>query len=1056
MSSGNSTLARTIWPCLIAVVLPLVAWARPASAGGATLSYNRDIRPIFSETCFKCHGPDAARRKSGLRLDQPEAAFGKAESGKAAIVPGKPEQSELISRITSADEDAVMPPPKEHKTLKASEIAILKRWIEEGAKYEGHWAFQKIQSPPVPQIAGAQNPIDAFILQRLEKEGLKPAPQEEKARLIRRITLDLTGLPPSIPEVEAFLADHSPNSYEKVVDRLLASPHFGERMATPWLDLARCSDTGGYHNDSYRTTWLWRDWVVKSLNQNKPFNQFTIEQLAGDLLPQSTVENKIASGFMRNVMTSDEGGIIPEEYLNLYIVDRVSTLGTTWLGMTVACAQCHDHKYDPVTQRDFYSLYAFFHNVPEQGKDGVRDRNPEPRMPVASPDDLRRLAKYETDLKAAQTAEQEIAKTLDAKQSEWEKQVVAGGMTAQPQGPVTIFPLDTDGNGVDDAGKILKAEARGEGSFGTGQIASSFKADGRGWLEYGEQFGFESDQPFSVAAWVRVRAPGGSPLGKMDSTANVRGWDIEFHGTKMSVHLINKWPDQAIHVQAEKDLAPDVFTHIAFTYDGSGKAGGVKLFINGAQSKVVVMRDTLTGTIKTAAPFSIGRRGGAAVPFNGRVDDLRIYQRALSSTEVAGLGGAAAFSIAAVPPDRRTPAQRDQLQKFYRATVATEFVAARKRVETIQNEKTVFEKDLPNTMVMVEMAKPRDTFIKIRGQYDKNGERVTSQTPHFLPPLPAKPANGQRYTRLDLANWLVSPEQPLVARVAVNRYWATIFGTGLVKTVNDFGFQGEWPSHPELLEWLAADFMRDWNVKRALKQMVMSATYRQSSRVTPSLLERDSGNRLLARGPRNRLDAEFIRDNALAISGLLNSDIGGKPVFPAQPPGIWEVNDLGNGNWTNQHDSRQYRRALYVYHRRSTPYPSLLIFDAPSREVCTAIRARSNTPLQAFVLMNDPVYVEAARALAQRTLKEAPADSAARLGHMWYLALARPPVAAEQDILNRALAEQFEKFKRDKPAAEALIKIGDLPRPANVDAGELAAWTAMASVILNLNETISN
>jgi hypothetical protein len=540
----------------------------------------------------------------------------------------------------------------------------------------------------------------------------------------------------------------------------------------------------------------------------------------------------------------------------------------------------------------------------------------------------------------------------------------------------------------------------------------------------------------------------------MDTTSDVRGWDIEFHGTKPSVHLIHSWPKEVIHIQGQEDLPPDTLTHIAFTYDGSGKAAGLKLFINGVQAKTKTLVDHLSGSIKTDAPFSIGRRGGVAAPFHGTIEDVRIYPRALNGMELAELGGAKILSIATIPIEKRSPQQKQELQTFFRTSVATDSIKAQRELDDIRKQKADFEKSVPDTMVMVEMEKPRDTFIKVRGQYDKNGEQVTANTPHFLPPLPPGPVNGKRYTRLDLAKWLVSPDQPLVARVEANRLWAIVFGTGLVKTLNDFGSQGEWPSHPELLDWLAADFQRDWDIKRAVKQMVTSATYRQTSRVTSDLLDRDSGNRLLARGPRNRLDAEFVRDNALAAGGLLNPEIGGKPVFPIQPPGIWEVNELGGGGWKQQHDPGQYRRAIYVYHRRSTPYPSLLTFDAPSREVCTAIRARSSTPLQSLVLMNDPVYVEAARALAQRVINES--DPQSRLEQMWRLVLARPIMSPERAILESTLARQLEKYRQDKAAAESLTSVGDLPRPKDADVSELAAWTTVASVILNMNEAITN
>jgi mono/diheme cytochrome c family protein len=833
--------------------------ALAASAGAEEVDFSRDIRPIFSENCYTCHGPDSDKRKAELRLDRKESAFGKAKSGESAVVPGDLAKSELIRRITAPDKEDIMPPPKEHKQLKPAQIELLKRWVQQGAPWTGHWAFEPVKQPPVP---GSGHPIDAFVQARLAKEGLTFSPEEERARLIRRVSLDLTGLPPTIKQTDDFLADTAPNAYEKVVDRLLASPQCGERLAVPWLDLARYGDTSGYHNDSLRDMWLWREWVINAFNANMPFDQFTIEQLAGDLLPNATIPQQIASGFHRNVMTSDEGGLIDAEYLNLYVVDRVNTTGETWLGLTMRCAQCHDHKYDPITQRDFYQVYAFFNSVAENGKDGVRDRNPKPFLQIPTPEATAALTKAKADLAAATAERVEIEKKPDALQLAWEKELLA-----------------------------------------------------------------QLEQNPTVAAEPKVQ------------------------------------------------------------------------------------------------------------------EQLALLQ---------------------IPAGQRSQVQNDALKKFFREARKAELDAhkaeldaAQAKVKALTKAKDDAEKAIPNTMVMSELPTPRPAFIKTRGNYDQNGEKVSAAMPAFLPQVPPR-ADGKPLNRLDLAHWLVSPEHPLTARVTVNRWWAMLFGTGIVKTVNDFGSQGEWPSHPELLDWLASDFKRDWDIKRCLKQMVMSATYRQSARVTPELLARDSENRLLARGPRQRLVAEFIRDNALAIGGVLNTKLGGKSFKPAQPAGTWEINEMSGYKYEKSKGDELYRRGLYVYWRRSTVYPSFITLDAPTREFCMSQRSRTSTPLQSLVLMNDPVFVEAARAFAQRILAEGGADPSARLTYAWRLALARPPAEHELAILDRTLQQQLATYKQDTGAAKKLVSVGDLPRPAGVDESELAAWMAVSNVILNLNETITN
>jgi len=1023
------------------------------------IDFDRDIRPILSEHCYACHGPDENKLKAGLRLDRRESAFTARDSGEIPVVAGKLGESQLIQRIRTIDPNEIMPPPDEGKPLTENEVALLSRWIEQGAEWTEHWSLEKIRSPSVPvsnlATGKVANPIDAFVLSKLTDTGVSQSPREDKERLIRRVSLDLTGLPPSIQEVDDFLKDETEFAFEKVVDRLLKSPHFGERLALPWLDLARYGDTSGYHNDSLRDMWLWREWVIHAFNSNMPFDQFTIEQLAGDLIPNATIQQQVASGFHRNVMTSDEGGLIDSEYRNLYVVDRVATTGVTWLGMTVACAQCHDHKYDPITQKDFYQLYAFFNNVPENGKDGVRDRNPKPFLQVLSSEQQEQRQQHIAHYQAAESEFTALTKSLVEKQRLWEKEVASNVSLAALPKPDVTFPLEDSGDGVDATGEPVQGERHGEAKFVEGAVGASFQPAGKHWFEYGDRFAFEKTDAFSVAAHLYSSAKGGSPFGKMDDKNSSLGWDVEFHGLKPSVHLIHKWPDDAIHVQADEDLPADTFTHFSFTYDGSGKAAGLRLYINGLLAKSTVRKDNLKGSIQSTTPFHIGRRGTSGTPFHGRIDDLKVYRRELLPNEVAILGAGDSLKIAALPEKDRSKNQKEQLEKFYRQTQAPEWSSLQKSLAALKKTKEDFENALPNTMVMSEMEKPRDTFIKVRGNYDQDGEKVTPAVPAFLPQLTPN-ADGSQLTRLQLAEWLVSNDHPLTARVMANRWWAMLFGTGIVKTLNDFGSQGERPSHPELLDWLASDLKRDWDIKRAIKQMVLSATYQQTSRVSPALQTKDPENRLLAHGPRQRLDAELLRDNALAISGILNPTLGGRSIKPAQPEGTWEINEMSGYKYEKSKGADLYRRGLYVYWRRSTVYPSFVTLDAPTREFCVSQRAKTSTPLQSLVLMNDPVFVEAARAFAQRILAQPNLDDTARVVYAWRAALGRTPSQSELSILLATLNQQLKTYREDKESAKKLVAVGDLPKVESLDESDVAAWTALSNVILNLNETISN
>jgi hypothetical protein len=1028
------------------------------------IDFNREVRPIFSEHCYTCHGPDEQKRKAGLRLDVQEEAFKELKSGNYALVAGNTEKSALLSRITSTDPDEMMPPPKHNKPLKPEQIAILKKWVQEGAQWKKHWAFISPERPKVPAVKDRSwplNSIDYFTLARLEKENLKPNPEADKATLIRRLTFDLTGLPPTVSEVDAFLADKSARAYEKLVDKLLASPHYGERMAQNWLDLARFADTSGYHFDGVRFMWLWRDWVIQAFNENKPYDQFTLEQLAGDLFPKPTQAQRIATGFVRNNMTNDEGGADPDEYLNEYVVDRVNTLGVAWLGLTVGCTQCHDHKYDPLKTKEFYRLYAFFHNVPEKGLDRIRTDNPPPRLPVPTPAQAMAFVEADFALKDAEKTLADRSNELGETQEKWERET-----NDKPPAKLNLEGLLATVT-FDDSlaisshsiteGKMIDAE---KPEFATGLVGKALKLEGKAYVDLGSLVAFDFTNSFSYGSWVRLEGDG-TIISKMEKGPGFRGFDLLISGERLEAHLVHAWPDVAIKVRSKEKFPRNQWLHLLATYDGSAKASGLKLFVNGRLRELEIEKDQLTNSISNNEPVRIGARNGDVL-VKGLVDDVRFYNRTLSDEDARLLVLHGYLPIITKSRGKRNEEERNSLQRFYKENYAVDYLRSDKALAQARKRKEDSYKQIPTTLIMEEMNPPRETFLLVRGDFRIKGEKVTAGTPAVLPPLPEGPVN-----RLTLARWLVSKEHPLMARVTVNRYWAMLFGTGLVKTVNDFGSQGEWPSHPELLDWLAVQFRdggdvlvkkrRDqdsvdaWDVKALVRLMVTSATYRQSAAATPDKLERDPYNRLFTRGPRMRLEAEFVRDNALAVGGLLNAKIGGPSVKPYQPPGIWDGVDA---KYEQDKGEDLYRRGMYVFWRRSAHYPSFATFDAPSREVCTSLRQRTQTPLQSLVLMNDPVYVEAARGLAQRVLKEEPNDPDKRLVRAFRHTLGRVPETDEVSVLQKTYRQQLAQFRQTPEAAKDLIKIGESPAPEKVDAAELAAMMTVANVLLNLNETI--
>ncbi len=1036
-------------------VLALGSFAAPAP-----VDFNRDVRPILSDHCYACHGPDENKRKGGLRLDRQADAFRELKSGKRALVAGETNRSTLVERILTADPEEIMPPAKHLKPLSAAQADLLVRWVREGARWQEHWSFVAPQRPGLPPVKDRRwpkNEVDHFIFARLEKDGFKPNPEADRAALIRRVTLDLTGLPPTPEEVDAFSADRSRDAYERVVDRLLQSRHYGERMAQNWLDLSRFADTSGYHFDGVRFMWLWRDWVIRSFNDNQPYDAFTVEQLAGDLLPNPSADQRIATGFIRNNMTNDEGGADPDEYLNKYVVDRVNTLGAVWLGLTVGCTECHDHKYDPISTKEFYRLYAFFHNVPEKGLDRIRTDNPPPRLPVPTADQAMKFVEADFRLKDAEKTLQDRINELGETQEKWER-VTNERPPTKPSDKGLLKRLTFDGT-LDDGGKLVGTN---QPEFSDARLGKALKFDGKVHADFGQLMAFDRTNALSMAAWVKVSGDG-AVLSKMEKAPGFRGFDLLVSDRRLQVHLISAWPDNALKVRTKEQFPNGQWLHFAVTYDGSGKAGGVKLFVNGRARDVEAEKDQLKDSFATTEPVRVGSRNGEAF-LNGLVDDLRFYGLALSAEDARLLTLEGFMPVITKSRGHRGEEERGDLARFYKEYYAVDYLRSEAALAEARRKKDAFYGEIPSTMIMEEMQPGRDTFVLVRGDFRNPGEPVTAGTPAFLPPLPAGPTN-----RLALARWLVAPEHPLMARTTVNRYWAMFFGNGLVKTANDLGSQGEWPSHPELLDWLAVQF-RDgavqgskakssgarlagpWDVKALVRLMVTSAAYRQSAAATPEQLERDPYNRLLTRGPRVRLDAEFIRDNALAVSGLLNDKVGGASVKPYQPAGLWDGTDSA---FVQDHGDALYRRGMYVFWRRSAHFPAFATFDAPNREVCTFLRQRTQTPLQSLVLMNDPAFVEAARGLAQRVLREEPADLKKRLVRAFRLTLGRVPQADELAVLQKTYDQQFGNFRSDPKAAEELLKVGESKVPEAADRVELAALTAVANVLLNLNETIT-
>ncbi len=1025
----------------VAIAMPLL------EASAAPVDFSRDVLPILSDHCFHCHGPSETGRKAGLRLDLREAAIKPSKNGRAALVPGKPEASELIHRLDLADPDEVMPPPETHKPLSSTQKDTLKRWVAEGAPWGKHWAFEPVRPPkvPAPRTPGwALHDLDRFVLHRLEAEGLQPSPAASTPELARRVALDLTGLPPSDDDLLRLASDPSPAAYEAYVDRLLASPRFGEHLAREWLDLARYADTYGFQSDVERDMSPWRDWVVRAINENLPHDQFLTWQLAGDLLPNPTQDQVLATAFNRLHRQTNEGGSIEEEWRQEYVADRVHTVGTSMLGLTLECSRCHDHKYDPISHRDYYSIAAFFNNIDESGLySHFTTATPTPTMFLYREGDQRRHAELR---QAVALASQRLSNALRS-----------AAPPSTPPAPALPAPLASyafdkaDGgkspNGVSTNGaaegaiKLVEDRASKVLAF-NGDDAVSCPGVGR----------FARYDPFSISLWLKPAETRPRAvvlhLSQAWTDSGSRGYELVLDAGRPFFGLIHFWPGNAIAIRAAEKLPVGEWSHVTVTYDGSSTAAGLALYVNGRRAHAEVVRDNLYKDIRHRGEWGDSSAGSLSLSLgarfrdngfrNGRIDDLVVHGVALTPWEVSQLAG-----VAAAP----SPAD---LAEWHAHRANPSVAKARAALATARADEDAFVTGLKEMMVMKEMERPRPTHVLARGAYDAPAAPVERDVPSRIFPMPDDlPRN-----RLGFARWLTHPANPLASRVAVNRAWKLHFGRGLVSTVEDFGNQGRAPSHPELLDWLSHRFMQSgWDRKALHRLIVTSATYRQASSGTAASRAIDPDNVWLARGPRHRLPAEVLRDRALAASGLLASKIGGRSVKPYQPPGVWE--DAGTGkSYSQDKGEALYRRSLYTFWRRTAPPPSMLTFDAPSREVCTAKRDTTTTPLQALVLLNDPQFLEAARVLAQRSWLEAAPDDASRLARVFRRVMGRDASAPESAVTAQLLSQQRVLFAANPESARQFLKVGEIPADPAIPAPELAAATVVVSTLMNHDEFV--
>ena len=1060
------------------LVVLAVCFASNVRAEQSKVDFNFQIRPLLSDRCFRCHGPDSGARKAKLRLDQRDGALKELDDGLAIVKPGNLEKSELIRRILTDNEDDVMPPPDSHLALTSAEKELLKRWVLEGAEYRSHWSFIPVAKVTPPTLASGktlQNPIDSFVLSRLEKEPLAPAPQASREILIRRLALNLTGLPPTIEEIDAFLADKSPNAYNKVVEHYLSSAAYGERMAMDWLDLARYADTYGYQADVDRDMSPYRDWVIKAFNENLPYDQFLTWQLAGDLLSNPTREQRIATAFNRLHRQTNEGGSVEEEFRAEYAMDRVNTVGMSMLGLTMECARCHDHKFDPIKQTEYFSFLAFFNSIDESGLYSHFTRaTPTPTVLLWPDGKEQKHAELKAKIAAAE------ARLVPLPPSP---------KTALPQ-PFARFAFDAVINNTtpDSVTPTNFARLMDDPKLVAGKEGHALQFSGDNSLSCKSVPNFNRTDTFSFALWLR-------PTERQDravilhqsrswTDSGSRGFELVLDHGKPFFGLIHFWPGNAIAVRAKQELPQNEWSRIVVTYDGSSRAAGIQLYLNGAPLETEVIRDNLYKDIIHRSEWGDAEVGRVQLQLagrfrdsgfkNGTIDDLQVFAVALTESQVRSIGKSNEPLTLTLSPGEReeqtpvagdsndpeqTPAlaiaqERTTIPPLPEGEGRGEGDAADRNalaeLKKLREEENVIINDVPELMVMEELPQPRITHRLNRGAYDAPAEVVQRDTAEWLLPFP----KDQPRDRLGLARWMVDRKNPLTARVVVNRIWRMHFGRGLVASQEDFGSQGKLPTHPELLDWLAGWFMDNgWDVKSLHRLIVTSGTFQQSSAASREIVERDPENRLLARGPKTRLLAEQIRDSALAASGLLNRQIGGPSVKPYQPEGLWEATGTGK-TYAQDHGDKLYRRSLYTFWRRTAPPPSMLTFDAMSREVCTAKRESTATPLQSLVLLNDPQFVEASRVLGEKLLKQFPQDEAVRTREAFRSLIGRAPDPTELKILARLLSEQKNLFTKDTEGAKKLLKVGESKRDEKLPSTEFAAMTVLVNAIMNFDEFV--